>query len=83
MATTADTVTITSDTLSAEIAMLGAEMQRLTTNEGRQLQWDGDPAVWPGVAELVIFLLSPAADYITGTTVTIDGAFSLTVAQGA
>jgi NAD(P)-dependent dehydrogenase (short-subunit alcohol dehydrogenase family) len=35
------------------------------------------------VAELVAYLLSPAADYITGTTVTIDGALSLTVAQGA
>jgi glucose 1-dehydrogenase len=35
------------------------------------------------VAELILFLLSPSADYITGTTVTIDGALSLTVAQGA
>lgn len=35
------------------------------------------------VAALVVFLLSPAADYITGTTVTIDGGLSLTVAQGA
>jgi glucose 1-dehydrogenase len=35
------------------------------------------------VADLVLFLLSPAADYITGTTVTIDGALSLTIAQGA
>ncbi len=35
------------------------------------------------VAALVVFLLSPQADYITGTTVTIDGALSLTVAQGA
>ena len=35
------------------------------------------------VADLVTFLLSPAADYISGTTVTIDGALSLTVAQNA
>jgi glucose 1-dehydrogenase len=35
------------------------------------------------VADLVTYLLSPQADYITGTTVTIDGALSLTVAQGA
>lgn len=35
------------------------------------------------VAELVLFLLSAKADYITGTTVVIDGALSLTVAQGA
>ncbi|MET0247295.1 MAG: SDR family oxidoreductase [Sphingomonas sp.] len=35
------------------------------------------------VAALVVFLLSPAADYITGTTVTIDGALSLAVALGA
>ncbi|MDE2442669.1 MAG: SDR family oxidoreductase [Betaproteobacteria bacterium] len=35
------------------------------------------------VAGLVLFLLSPAAEYITGATVVIDGALSLTVAQGA
>ena len=35
------------------------------------------------VAAVVQFLLSPAAEYITGTTVTIDGGLSLTVAQGA
>jgi glucose 1-dehydrogenase len=35
------------------------------------------------VADLVLFLLSEKAGYITGTTVTIDGALSLTVAIGA
>ena len=40
-------------------------------------------ADWDEVASLVVYLLSPAADYITGTTVVIDGALSLTVAQGA
>ena len=35
------------------------------------------------VAELVAFMLSPEADYITGATITIDGGLSLTVAQGA
>jgi glucose 1-dehydrogenase len=35
------------------------------------------------VADLVLYLLSPAADYVTGATVVIDGALSLTVAQGA
>ena len=35
------------------------------------------------VTTLITFLLSAGADYMTGTTVTTDGALSLTVAQGA
>lgn len=35
------------------------------------------------IAELVAWLASPAAAYITGTTVTIDGGLSLVLGQGA
>lgn len=35
------------------------------------------------VADVVAYLLSPVADYITGTTLVIDGALSLVVAPGA
>ncbi len=55
--------------------------QELKT-KGAAIPW-GRPGKPEEVAALVNFLLSPAADYITGTTVTIDGALSLTVAQGA
>lgn len=35
------------------------------------------------VADLAAYLLSPAADYITGATLVIDGGLSLTIGQGA
>jgi glucose 1-dehydrogenase len=35
------------------------------------------------VAGLAVFLASPAADYITGATITIDGGLSLMLGQGA
>ena len=35
------------------------------------------------VADLVAYLLSPSADYITGASIVIDGGLSLTIAEGA
>lgn len=50
---TAELATISSGSLTAGISALGAELQHLTDREGRQLQWDGDPAVWHGRAPIL------------------------------
>lgn len=66
---TIDTVTITSKTLSAEIATLGAELQRLTDADGEQLLWDGDPDVWKGPAPI----LFPVIGTMVGGQYRLDG----------
>ena len=53
----------------------------LTTKEAA-IPW-GRAGTAEEVAETVLFLLSPKADYVTGATLVIDGGLSLTVAQGA
>lgn len=47
------TLKIASDALSAEVALLGAELQNLCDAHGNPLQWDGDPAVWAGRAPIL------------------------------
>ena len=46
-------VKLKSDHLGLEIAPLGAEMQRLTDRDGRDLIWNGDAAYWTGRAPLL------------------------------
>ena len=46
-------VKISSSGLTAEIALLGAELVRLRDEAGRDLLWDGDPAFWTGHAPLL------------------------------
>ena len=52
--------TIASETISATLTSLGAEMVGLTA-DGRDLQWDGDPAVWSGRAPLLFPIVGALA----------------------
>ena len=63
------TVAITSDQLAAEIAAKGAELRRLETREGKDLQWDGDPAFWTGRAPI----LFPVIGLLNGGHYRLDG----------
>ncbi|PKB19465.1 galactose mutarotase-like enzyme [Novosphingobium kunmingense] len=53
---------IASDQLRAEISPRGAELQRLTTADGLELLWDGDPAVWSGRAPLLFPIVGALAE---------------------
>ena len=46
-------VEIVSDGLSAQIDPLGAQLHALRDHDGRDLQWDGDEAVWSGRAPIL------------------------------
>jgi galactose mutarotase-like enzyme len=46
-------VTISSTHISAGISSLGAELQNVSTHDGRELLWDGDPAFWQGRAPIL------------------------------
>jgi galactose mutarotase-like enzyme len=48
-----DWITIRSTGLTATINPLGAQLSGLRDADGRQLQWQGDPAVWAGRAPLL------------------------------
>ena len=61
MSDEADTLKIASSGLSAEIALIGAELRNLADAEGRRLQWDGDPAVWNGRAPILFPIVGTLA----------------------
>ena len=48
---------------------IGAELQHLTTPDGKELQWDGDPAVWAGRAPI----LFPIIGKLTGDAYRLAG----------
>jgi galactose mutarotase-like enzyme len=63
-----DWITIRSTGLSATINPLGAQLSVLRDAAGRNLQWQGDPAVWAGRAPLLFPIVGMlvAGQYRTG-----------------
>ena len=61
--------TISSDRLTAGISTIGAELQYLTTSDGHELLWDGDPAFWLGRAPI----LFPVIGVLEGGCYRLDG----------
>jgi galactose mutarotase-like enzyme len=64
-----DLVHIESDQLAVEVSSLGAEMQSLTTRDGRSWGWNGDPAFWTGRSPILFPIVGKAPD----NTVLVDG----------
>ncbi|GGC82501.1 aldose 1-epimerase family protein [Chelatococcus reniformis] len=56
-----DRISIKSDGLFVEVATLGAEMVVLRDGDGRDLLWNGDPAVWSGHAPLLFPIVGALA----------------------
>lgn len=66
--------TIASERLSADIHPLGAQLFALRDGAGRDLQWNGDPAIWKGRAPI----LFPIIGALAGNQYRLDGqSFSL------
>lgn len=63
-------ITLHGAQLAATISSHGAELRQLSDAEGRQLQWDGDPAVWRGRAPI----LFPVIGALRDGRYTLDGA---------
>ncbi|KQV28581.1 aldose epimerase [Rhizobium sp. Root1203] len=55
--------------LTVDVSSLGAEMQALTTSDGRSWLWNGDAAFWGGRSPI----LFPMVGKAPGDTIVIDG----------
>lgn len=64
-----DLVRIESAQLAVEVSSLGAEMQSLTTRDGRSWGWNGDPAFWTGRSPILFPIVGKAPD----NKVLVDG----------
>jgi galactose mutarotase-like enzyme len=62
-------VQISSEQISAEIHPLGAQLFSLRDKGGRDLQWNGDPAIWKGRAPI----LFPIVGALAGNQYRLDG----------
>ena len=62
MRTASDGVTIASDRLCATVSPHGAELTNLSTTDGRELQWNGDPAFWTGRAPILFPVIGVLRD---------------------
>jgi galactose mutarotase-like enzyme len=69
MTETARLTTIASEHLRAAILPLGAELYMLQDGAHRDLQWNGDPAIWKGRAPI----LFPIIGELSGGQYTLDG----------
>jgi len=54
-------ITLRSDHLTVEVDPLGAQLSSLRDEAGRDLLWDGDPAVWAGRAPLLFPIVGALA----------------------
>lgn len=63
-----DSIRIATDLLSAEISPIGAELQILRDEAGRDLLWNGDAAFWTGRAPL----LFPIVGAVNHDTIRVD-----------
>jgi len=62
-------IEIASESLSAKVNLFGAELHTLKDSDGRDLLWNGDPAVWTGRAPI----LFPIVGMLVGGSYLLNG----------